>query len=195
MPDDARPPYVTFETRAIEDRNATLDQGHYVSRDVVFALITPSGSRDRVEKEATTWLKDLEDAVQQERFPVGWLNAYKEALRYWTEAREIPETGFSVINWPMVSPAQVKNLLDINLRTVEDVAEATEEAISRMGMGGRALKEKAKAWLDSSATTGKVSGELEALRAENIRLKSRDIEREAKLKKLEVQVEAFQKVS
>ncbi len=193
MAEEARPPYVTFETRAVEDRTATIETGHYASRDVIFAIITPSGSRDRIEKEAQAWLTDLEEAVRQERFPANWLNAYKEAFRYWTESREVPLTGTPVTDWSAVSPAQVKNLLNLNLRTVEDVAQATEEAMMRIGMGGRALKEKAQAWIDTAKTTGKSSGELESLRVENASLKARNGELEDRCKKLETQVETLSK--
>lgn len=35
---EARPPYVTFEFRAEEDRAASIEAGHYVSKDVAYAL-------------------------------------------------------------------------------------------------------------------------------------------------------------
>ena len=41
----ARPPYVQFEMRAVEDRQASIDAGHYVAKDVAYAIITPAGSR------------------------------------------------------------------------------------------------------------------------------------------------------
>jgi predicted RecB family nuclease len=47
-------------------------------------------------------------------------------------------------------PAQIKTLLDINVRTVEELAAANEETLNRVGMGGRALKQKAIIWLESS---------------------------------------------
>ena len=31
---NAAPPYVKFEWRAVEDRNASIEGGHYVARDV-----------------------------------------------------------------------------------------------------------------------------------------------------------------
>ena len=193
MSDIPKPPYVTFETRALEDRNASIEAGHFVAKDVHFALITPAGTKDRIEKIATEWLHDLKEAVQQERFPAEWLDAYNRRYKSWLESREIPEDGSPVVDWPAVSPAQVKMLLDLNIRTVEQLAEATEEALAHMGMGARALKAKAQAWLDSSRGDGKVSAELEQLRQANADLIARDAEREAQFKAMQTRLLSLEK--
>ena len=195
MSEDAKPPFVIFETRAVEDREQSIAEGHYVAKDVVYAIITPAGTKDRIEKVAEDWLRDLEEAVRQERFPQAWLNAYKQAFKSWCETREVPEFGVPVGNWPAISPAQCKMLLDLNLRTIEQVAEANEEALSRMGMGARALKAKAQAYLDASKGDGKVSAELDKLRQEVANLKTRDKEREDELKALKTENEALKKAS
>lgn len=191
MSEEARPPFVTFEVRAIEDRTESLAQGHYVPKDVYFAIITPAGSKDRIEKVAEDWLKDLEEGVRQERFSAEWLRQYRKAFEGWVETRQMPEFGTSVMNWPALSPAQVRILQDSNLLTIESVAEANEESIQRMGMGGRALKSRAQAWLDSIGTTGKVSAQLDELRAQVERLTLRDTEREEELRKLQEENQAL----
>lgn len=184
MSDQPRPAYVIFETRAVEDRSATVESGHYTTKDVTFAVVTPAGTKDRIEKEAEQWLRDLEEAVRQERFPGEWLTAYRQKFKAWQENQEDPESGTSVRDWPGLSPSQVRTCLDLGIRTVEQVAEMTEEAIQRIGMGGRALRAKAQAWLDASDSTGKISEELAALREEISSLKQRDSEREEELQLL-----------
>lgn len=193
MSETAKPPFVIFETRAVEDREKSITEGHFVAKDVVYAVITPAGTKDRIEKVAEDWLRDLEEAVQQERFPQTWLNAYKQAYKSWCETREVPEFGIPVGDWPAISPAQCKMLLDLNLRTIEQVAEANEEALSRMGMGARALKAKAQAYLDTSKGAGKVSAELDKLRQELEALKTRDQAREEEFKALKTENEALKK--
>lgn len=185
MSQEAKPPFVIFETRAVEDRTKSIEEGHYVAKDAVYAIITPAGTKDRIEKLAEDWLHDLADAVKQDRFPAQWLDAYESAFKAWCENRAIPEFGVPITDWPALSPAQVRMLQDIGLRTVEHVAEATEEAVGRMGMGGRALKSKAQAYLDASSDAGKVSAELDAMRQRLQELESRDTEREERLKSLE----------
>lgn len=183
MAEEPRPSYVRFEIRSVEDRNATIEQGHYVGRDVVFALITPAGTRDCVEKVAEEWLKGVKEGVDQERIPHSWLVEYTKAFEYFKETREVPEMGTPVGNLPSISPSHAKICLDINVRTIEQLAEANEETVSRIGMGGRALKERARAWLDS-ADQGKTAAELEALRSEIKTLRERDEAREKELAKL-----------
>lgn len=184
MSDTPQPAYVIFELRAVEDRNATIEAGHVVYKDVAYAIVTPAGTKDRIEKEAEAWLKDLEEGVRQERIPAAWLQAYRQAFKAWEESREVPEVGTPITSWPGVTPAQAKMLLDLNFRTVEQLAEATEEGMTRMGMGGRALKSKAQAFLDAANDTGKTAEELASLRQQVETLLARDAEREAELAKL-----------
>lgn len=191
MAEEARPPYVRFEVRAIEDREASIEAGHYVGKDVIFAIVTPTGSKDQVEREATEWLKNVEEGVKQDRIPSFWLGAYTTALENFRNAQETPEFGTAVKDWPSLSPSQVKLLIDISVRTVEELAAANEETLNRIGMGGRALKQKAQAWLDSSAGQGKLSEELAQLRVACEELKTRDTEREAEFVKMKTQLEAL----
>ncbi len=191
MAEEAKPPYVVFETRDIEDREASIAAGHYVGKDIVFAIVTPAGTRDRIEKVAEEWLAGVEEGVKQERIPASWLSAYKRALDDFRNSRETPEFGTPVKDWPGASSGQIKLLLDINVRTVEELASANEEVVQRIGMGGRALKQKAQAWLDSSNDVGKVASEIEKLRQRNEELEQRDIERNEQLEKMQRQIDAL----
>lgn len=191
MADEPKPPYVQFETRSVEDREATLKAGHYVGTDVIFAIVTPAGTRDRIEREATDWLANIEEGVKQERIPSFWLDAYRRRLEDYKNSRETPEEGTSIIDWPSASPSQIKTLIDINVRTIEELAAANEETVQRIGMGGRALKEKARAWLDASKDNGQVAEEIAQLRVRNEELERRDEEREQRLAALEKQLEGL----
>lgn len=181
----SRPPYVIFETRPVEDREASIAAGHFVTKDVHFAVITPQGSKDRFEQQVDEWFNMLAGAVRQGRFDQAWLTAFREAYAAYKKGEEAPLTGKSIREWPAVSPAQVRTLIDCNLRTVEDVAEMSEEAIGHLGLGGRALKDKAKAWLATAQGTGKVAEELAALRKHNETLTTTNEELLQRLEKLE----------
>jgi hypothetical protein len=165
-----RPPYVQFEVRAEEDREASVAAGHFVAKDVVYALITPAGSKDVVERVAEDWLAQLAEQVKAGRSDPLWLRHYTETYKMWKEGQEVPTAGTPLKNWPGVSPAQFKALQHANLRTVEDVAAMNEEAITRVGMGGRALKDRAAAFLEAASGPGKVGEEVAALRVKNAEL-------------------------
>lgn len=185
-----RPPYVTFETRAEEDRAASIEQGAYATKDVDYAFITPAGSKDRIERRVAEWFENLQQQVGEGRFPREWFNAYKEAYAAWKADRELPEDGHPIKNWPVASPSQCKSLLDLHIRTVEDLAVANEETLGRLGMGGRGLKQRAVDWLQS-ANAGKVSGEMQELREANSALTIRNQSLEDQMRTLQAQVDAL----
>lgn len=183
-----RPPYVVFETRALEDRTETLAKGHYVAVDVDFAIITPSGSKDRVEVQADQWFAKLEQEKRNGRFPDNWLQAYKSIYKEWKEGREAPLSGTALSNWPGISPAQLRMLADLRVHTVEDLAALTEEGIHHLGMGARALKDRAAAFLSTSADTGKVAEENARLKADLEAATETLATLEGRIKQLEAQL-------
>lgn len=186
---DARPPYVMFEVRPVEDRAASIEQGRYVAKDVIFAVVTPAGTKDKIEKVAEDWFAGIKANVREGRFPAQWLTAYEAQFEAFKKNEEVPEIGTPIKTWPALSPAQVKNILGANIRTVEDLADANEEALMRIGMGSRGLKDKAKAWLQSAEKKGIPAEKLAALEAENTQLR----EDNEKLNERVAQLEKAQK--
>jgi len=188
---DARPPYVTFEVRGEEDRAASIEKGHFVAKDVAYAIITPQGSKDRIERVAAEWLENLQHEVQNDRFPAEWLSRFKESYKAWQEGREIPLSCTSVTQWPAASPAQVKQLQTVHIKTVEDLAGCNEETMNRLGMGGRALKQRAIEWLAASKDVGKVAEEISSLKTLNAGLLERNGQLELQLRELTARVDAM----
>lgn len=167
MAEEPKPPYVEFEVRPVEDRSASESEGKLVYKDVIFAIVTPAGTRDRLEKVAEEWIVGLEEGAKQERIPSSWPEGYRRKLESFKNNQEVSVDGTPIQHMTTLSPAQVKNCLNANVRTIEDLASATEEAMSRIGMGGRDLKQKAKAWLDAVDAKGKPAQELNDLRVKN----------------------------
>lgn len=187
---EERPAYVEFETRAVEDREETISRGYWVGKNVDFAIITPSGGKLVVEKRVDEWFQQL----QRQGNP--FLSNYERAYEAWRKNEEIPLDGTPIKTWPAISPAQVAAVLKANVRTVEDLARAPEQALGVIGMGARALQERAKAWLES-AEQGKVAEQLAALRArldsleaDNKRLQEDKAELEAALAAVRPEVRA-----
>lgn len=171
---EARPPYVTFGIKSEEDREASIKAGQYVAKNVFYAFITPQGSKDKFEYRAEEWFANLRQQVQQERFPAQWLEAFEKNFNAWKNNEEIPIDGTSVKNWPIASPAQVEMMLKMGVRTVEDMAVANEECLSRLGMGGRTLKQQAVNWIKTAKGEGVTSSEITKLEVENEALKARN---------------------
>lgn len=173
------PPYIRFETRAMERYKLATEGGelYYIDKD--FALVTPHGSKDTVEKELPEWFNHLEGEVRQGRMEREWLAAYRESYRIWKESGEVPVIGTPIKNWPIATPSEVKNLNNVGIRAVEDLANANEEVIARLGMGARGLKQKAVDWVQSNTDQAPLVQQLSALRGVNKGLEHRIGELEA----------------
>jgi hypothetical protein len=190
---EERPPYVKFETRAVEDRNGSIAAGHYVARDEDYALITPQGSKDVVERVVTEWFDNLVQQVAQQRFPQTWLTGYRSHYEAWKKGEELPVDGHPVKLWTVASPSQILALLNAKCRTVEDLAGANEETLARIGMGSRALKQRAVEWLESSKSVGQQSERIAALEAEKADQKAQLDSQALRLAELEKQLAGLTK--
>lgn len=195
MPREERPPYITFESRPVEDRAASIKNGRWTAKDVPYVIITPQGSKDRIERNAAEWFTEKRQHVQEQRFPGKWLRAYEEAFEAWKKDEEPPVNGAPLRNWPPISPTQYKTLRDLRLLTVEDLASANEETLSRIGMGGRALKAKAVEWLAQASGLGIQVEEAERLRADNVTLSQVNAELQMRVDNLSGIVAAMPKAT
>jgi hypothetical protein len=166
---EPRPPYVRFETRAIERRDSA---GNTTWVNVDYVVVTPQGSRNNVEKIVKEWWPVLESEVRQGRFYQSWLQAYKEAYKAFLEGQEAPVNGTPIRNWSMARPAEVKILDHVGIKTVEDLAEANEEVMQNIGMGALSLRNRARDFVQAQATTGPLVLQMDALRVENSQLKA-----------------------
>ena len=146
----ARPPFVEFKQVAVHDTKRSLELGYRVTKDVDYAHVMQPGSRDVLVIKAQDWLDQIKNKVltdAHDAFPQEWVNQYFSKFDAWKAGQEAPVNGTHVREWPQLSPAQVQNLIALHVVTVEDVANMTEEALGRFGMGGRDIREQAREWL------------------------------------------------
>lgn len=158
----ARPPYIEFEQRAVEDRDATIKAGHIVYKDVDFVISRQIGSVNTVEKIATEWLADQQNLADKNRIPREWLDHYRKRYDEYKQGLEPSVNGTALRLWPAISKADVENCVRLKILTVEDLAQINDDTMRLLGMGARALQQKAQAYLDSRGDTA--TEELAALR-------------------------------
>lgn len=174
----ARRPHVRFKQVAVEDRGETIKKGRVVTRDVNMAYIMQPGSKDEVERPAEEWIQQIRRNMLEESpnaYPAEWVEIFERNYGLFKQGTEIPIEGTHLKNWPLLTPAQAENLTAMNIFTVEEVANMNEEALQAYGIGGRDLRDKAKAYLQSADDLGKSAQEIAALKADNETL-SRTIE-------------------
>lgn len=184
---EARPSYVRFETRAVERRDS---EGLITFVDQDFALVTAQGSKDVTEKLLPAWFDQLRVEVRNGRFSAQWLELYKNAYKEWKETQEQPVIGTPIANWPAASPAEKKTLQQSGVRAIEDLAQANEEMIARIGMGGRSLKARAEDWVTARRDTAPIVAKMDVLRLENERLQRENLGLQDRVKALEAALHA-----
>jgi hypothetical protein len=162
---EARPPYIIFEQRAVARQKPATEGGGLYYVDVDFALVTPHGSKDSIEKVVAEWFPRLDDEARQGRIPRPWVAAYKEAYQAWKSDQPLPINGTPIKNWPAVTPAEVKNMTAFGVLAVEDMAAANEELLQRIGMGARRLKQLALDFLQANTDHGPLVAQVDSQRA------------------------------
>lgn len=180
---EARPPYIRFERRPVERRDVV---GNVTWDDKDYILITPQGSKDVVEKQCDEYFPQLRRQVKDGQFPGSWYEAYTQTYKAWKEDQDPPIFGTSIRNWAAASPAEIKILTALGVVAVEDLAQANEEMIARIGMGGRGLKQRAKDYLEAANGIAPVVQRLEAAVQTIERLEFRMKEQDEELRILRI---------
>lgn len=166
-------PHVRFETRSEEDRAGSIEQGRKVYRDRDWVIITPPGGKDVVENHAEQWLANIRDRSQVGQYDPEWVDTFSKMYSLFKEGKELPEEGTPLrMSTTIFTPAEIANCLAVNIRTLEQLANANEEAMGRIGMGGRALKLRAQEAIKIGEGKGDAL-KVEALQIENAELKSK----------------------
>src|SRR5258708_3157320 len=180
-----RPAYVRFEKRPIEDRDASIQKGHWVGQDIVYALVTPPGTKDVVVVDAAEWIKRLERDELEGRIPSQFVDAYKRSFEKYKKGEEIPLEGTPIKGWPPLSPAQQMNCIAMNILTVEDLANLNSEGMARFGMGVVELKRKASNWLEAASSTGALSARMTALEMKQTDLETQNANQRTLIERLQ----------
>lgn len=167
-------PHVRFETRPVEDRAASIDAGRKVYKDIDWVIVTPAGGKDVREDHAEAWLAKIEGQSQLGMYDYEWAKDFRKMYEMYKDGKELPENGTPLrMCTTLFSPAEIQNCLAINVRTLEELASANEEALSRIGMGARALKTRAVEAMKTGE--GKESAmKVEALEIQLAELKQRN---------------------
>ena len=167
MIQSARMPYVRFDTEVVTSKD---EQGHTVYGNKIMAYITSAGSKDELVKDADEWVNALrEKSMTRGPFDSAaneydaWYDRFSKMLQSYKDGNGMEHDGTPLRASLAFSPAEVAQCEAVKIFTLEALSICNEESISRMGMGGRALKQKAEKIL-LNAEGAKVAEENAALR-------------------------------
>jgi hypothetical protein len=120
-------------------------------------------------------------------FPMHWAHFMNQ------HGSEEMLSGTPLSEWSLISRSQAEELRALKFHTIEQIAEASDLALQRMGMSAGmspyTFRDKAKAFLSKSTTDAealKRDEELKKLEAENERLRA---ENKAEMDKLKAQLD------
>ncbi len=130
--------YVKFYTRSVRNNWQSQEQGRPVFEPRHFVQIMQPGERDMIDRE----VRD-EDHY---RFPTQW-------ARYQAEQEQVPEGTPLAILYP-AEPHIVDSMSALKIFTTEQLAGLSEQAISRLGMGGREHVARAKRFIEAAEKFG-----------------------------------------
>jgi hypothetical protein len=143
-------------------------EGRPIYEDQPHIEIRFPGDTKRVIVRPVKMVSDPLSPSDPERFPVAW--------ERFKAQQEPAHNGTPLEEWPQIRKAQVFELKALHIHTVEQLASVPDSTLHNVGMGGRELRDKAKAWLDRAADgagLSQVMSRLAALEAENEALKMR----------------------
>jgi hypothetical protein len=145
--------YVEFYEDALEIPFRSEQEGRpvYEQREFV-RIMVPGDSTNIIEVPVTQGHK--------EQFP-------KQYARFKEGLKDVVE-GTPLKMWPVINRSQVKEAEYFEVRSVEQLAELSDNICKRMGMGYMELRGKARAWLLSAKDSSVVTRQA----AENDRLQA-----------------------
>lgn len=114
------------------------------------------------------------------------------AYAHFIKGQEEPADGTPLSAWPGCTTAMADHLKFLHLRSVEDVANTTDPDLERMGMGARALRDKARAFVEAKKGASIVAEALAEARAESAAKESRIADLEGVIGEMRTQIANLQ---
>lgn len=95
--------------------------------------------------------------------PVVW-DGIRQAYERWKAGQDAPVDGTPLEAWPGISKGQLAALRLLNILSVEDLAGVNDAALDRIGMGARALRDRAQKFIAAQSDgTAAIAARLAAL--------------------------------
>jgi len=173
---------VTFYKRSVKQEDESVAAGRPIFKEFDFVRICVPGDN-------LTEIDTYAQESHKQRFPRQWA--------YYQNQVGSQETiiGTPIEEWTLISRSQADELKGIKFRTVEDVANCSDQQLQRIGMiagmSPHNFRLKAKAFLNlanDSAEVAQREAELAQVKEENAKIKA---ETDAKLAAMQEQMSAL----
>jgi hypothetical protein len=173
---------VQFYKKSMKQEDASNEAGRPIFKEFDFVRIMIPGDN-------LTEIDTYAQESHKQRFPRQWAHYQNQV------AGQEDVVGTPLDQWPQVTRSQAEELRGLKFYTVEAIADCSDQQLQRIGMvagmSPHNFRLKAKAFLNlanDSAEVAQRESELQALREENAKITA---ETEAKLSKMQEQMEAL----
>jgi len=134
--------YVQFYMESVKDEEASLEKGRPIYLDKEYVKIIPVGDKNTVVCRPV----DLNGNRNVPPDNVRWPAQYAAFKNQQTQAVE----GTPLEQWPPLTKSQVMMMKAVNVHTVEQLCEVSDQNLGNLGMGARDLRDKAIAYIESA---------------------------------------------
>ena len=172
---------VTFYKRSVKQDMDSEAAGRPIFKEFDFVRICIPGDN---LTEIDTYAQESHKA----RFPRQWMHYQNQV------ANHEQLVGTPIEEWTLISRSQAEELKGIKFRTVEDVANCSDQQLQRIGMiagmSPHGFREKAKQFINlahESAEVAQKEAEMQALKEENAKIKA---ETEARIAEMQAKFES-----
>lgn len=170
-------PFVRFEQRDHgKNIEASEKAGIFIPNRLNFIVITSHGSKDSSDHIADEWLPRKRDEASRGNYNMAWVEHFEKQYEAWKKGHELPREGTAVLTWQAISPEQNARLRALGYTTVEDLSALPDNALGSIGLDGRELRDKARAWLNEGKDKG-INAQLIAEQAVKIDTQQEQIDR------------------
>lgn len=156
MPHQRRAELVQFFEKPIEFKKESEREGRPIFKNVTFIrIIIPGG--DILENK-------VNDHYKQK---------YAREWNAWLATKENLPQGMPLSEWPSLTLSQIEEYKYLKVYTVEQIADASDTLLQRMGANAREMRAKAQAFLkvnEDAAAAQRYAAENERMKLELLRL-------------------------
>jgi len=166
--------YEPYTKRITVDKEITKFRENKETKLLEEHTETVSFEEDRVfyTKSVTNpWLEKLREAVRNGYTSQYYFDHCLAAFNAYKKKEDMPIDGYALINWRGIDPAAREKFLAMGINSVEKIAAMTEEAMQYYGMGARAYKDKAKAFLMANDKPEQATLQITKLQSENTEMR------------------------
>lgn len=148
-----RLPYVQFRVEALEVKD---EDGHITYKNKYWADVVPAGGKDIVVKDAEEWISQLRNKGET-RGPFDanaseyrvWHEHFSKLFAQYKAGEEMTVSGTPLRAILAFTKAEIAQAEGVRIYSLENLAAANEEEMRNMGIGARAMKDKATQLLSS----------------------------------------------